>query len=150
MKRIIHIISVFFTTVFVHSSYTLKQKRTLGYEFSNSQRNTGHFEFRECCASHTQAIAPLGGLSREGALLQLFRDPTTVQKFYETSCAPGIQDRPCRYINETYRFSRCEQKYTYTYAIVKDFNVTQPYRIDYIKIKSGCSCIVGEPTLDIL
>lgn len=99
----------------------------------------------ECCPSITHGIAPLGGLSRDGALLQLFRDSSTIQKFYETTCARGVKGRPCNFINESEWISRCEQKYTYTYAIVKDFNVTEPYRIDYMKIKSGCSCTILGP-----
>lgn len=96
----------------------------------------------ECCPSVTRAIAPLGGLSKNGALLQLFRDSNTIQKFYETTCAHGVKGRPCKFINQSEWVSRCEQKHTYTYAIVKDFNVTEPYRIDYMKIKSGCSCTI--------
>ena len=128
----------------------MKQKRY--DERSYIRGNTGELLTvpQECCPSITQGIAPLGGISREGALLQLFRDSSTIQKFYETTCAPGVQGLPCRYIDPVYRHrSRCEQKYTYMYAIVKDFNVTQPYRIDYMKVKSACTCTVTveEPEL---
>ena len=98
-------------------------------------------ETYECCPSITRGIAPLGGLSRDGSLLQLFRDSNTVQKFYETTCAPGIHNTSCKFIDPAFS-SRCVQQFSYTYAIVKDFNVTQPYRFDLMKIKSGCSCLV--------
>ncbi|XP_045215590.2 uncharacterized protein LOC123565885 [Mercenaria mercenaria] len=98
----------------------------------------------ECCPTVTRAIAPLGGLSRDNSLLQLFRDSNTIQKFYETTCAHGVKNRPCNFVDQSEWRSVCEQKHTYTYAIVKDFNVTEPYRIDYMKINSGCSCkIIG-------
>jgi hypothetical protein len=44
--------------------------------------------------------------------------------------------------------SKCVQNYTYMYAIVKDFNVTEPYRVDYMRVKSGCTCKVEESTTD--
>ena len=101
----------------------------------------GITESFECCPSITRGIAPLGGLSRDGSLLQLFRDSNTIQKFYETTCAPGVHNNSCKFIDAAFS-SRCVQQFTYTYAIVKDFNVTQPFRFDLMKIKSGCSCTV--------
>ena len=118
---------------------SVKHKRTQGRPYSRG--NTDNTQ-RECCPSTTQGIAPLGGISREGTLLQLFRDSNTIQKFYETTCASHVIGQPCDFIDPMVWHSRCEQKYTYMYAIVKDFNVTQPYRIDYMKVKSACSCTV--------
>ena len=107
----------------------------------------------ECCPSIKRTIAPLGGLSREGTLLQLYRTEETVQKFYETTCAHNVENRPCHFIDQTEWRSVCEQKTSYTYAIVKDFNVTEDHRIDYMKINSGCSCkIIGParpPTVNL-
>lgn len=103
---------------------------------SSAQENTF-----ECCPTITRRIAPLGGLSRENKLLQLYRDSRTVQRFYDKSCSPFILNRSCRYIDSAF-ISRCSQDYTYMYAIVKDFNVTQPYRVDYMRVRSGCSCKV--------
>lgn len=99
----------------------------------------------ECCPSITRPTAPLGAISKDGRLLQLFRDANTVQKFYETECAPNVRDRACAFIDDSQWVSACRQKYTYTYAIVKDFNVTEPYRIDYMRIKSGCTCSISGP-----
>lgn len=125
-------------------SNTSRQKRSTRsndrVSYKTSQALSG-----ECCPSVTRPIAPLGGISKDGRLLQLFRDTHTIQKFYETECAPQVRDRPCAFIDENKWVSSCTQKYTYTYAIVKDFNVTEPYRIDYMMIKSGCSCTVMEP-----
>lgn len=118
------------------------------FRHTRTSENNGEYMYMdtgfpsECCPSVTQGIAPLGGLSRDGALLQLYRDHNTIQKFYETKCAHGVRGQPCNFIDQSQFISRCEQKYSYTYAIVKDFNVTEPYRIDYMKVKSGCSCSV--------
>ncbi|XP_041361402.1 uncharacterized protein LOC121377465 [Gigantopelta aegis] len=95
----------------------------------------------ECCPSVKENIQPLGGLSRNGTLLELYRDPGTVQRFFQTKCLPGVARQPCNFIAPEYNvLSRCTQKYTYTYAIVKDYNVSQPYRMDYIRLKTGCTC----------
>ncbi|KAL3865789.1 hypothetical protein ACJMK2_043144 [Sinanodonta woodiana] len=108
--------------------------------------NTGF----DCCPTVLERISPLGGLSRDGKLLQLYRDTNTVQKFYEKSCAPDYSYAPCRFINQTVYESRCVQQFTYMYAIVKDFNVTQPFRVDYIKVKSGCTCkVLRERAMDL-
>lgn len=109
-----------------------------------------HSDLADCCPIFSQKISPVGGLSREGKLLRLYRDPRTVQRFYEVSCAAGVLNRPCRYVDSTWR-SKCVQSYTYVYAIVRDYNTTQPYRMDYMRLKSGCSCKVEDqpPIVDI-
>jgi hypothetical protein len=49
------------------------------------------------------------------------------------------------FINQSEWRSVCKQETRYTYAIVKDFNSTDEYRIDYMKINSGCSCTILGP-----
>ncbi|CAC5417642.1 unnamed protein product [Mytilus coruscus] len=102
-----------------------------------------HTHLLPCCPTVKRRIAPRGGLSREGKLLELYRDVNAVQRFYETICHPAVADMPCRFIDPIYR-SKCVQNYTYMYAIVKDFNVTEPFRVDYMRVKSGCTCKVEE------
>ena len=124
----------------------MKQKRYEGRPYGGNPLTVQ----QECCPSVTDTIAPRGGISREGTLLELFRDRDMVQLFHETKCAEGVQGSPCRYIDPAHlRHSRCEQKFTYVYGIVKDFNVTQPYRMDYMKLKTACACTVTvqEPEL---
>ncbi|ESP01230.1 hypothetical protein LOTGIDRAFT_157400 [Lottia gigantea] len=95
----------------------------------------------ECCPSITEKIHPRGGLSRNNELLELYRDHKTIQAFYQTKCLPGVAKNTCQFLDKKYQaISRCVQKYTYMYAIVRDFNISQPYRVDYIRIKTGCSC----------
>lgn len=76
-------------------------------------------------------------------------------RFYEISCKEGVLDSPCKYVNKKVE-SRCIQKYSYTYALVKNSpelkNNNSPtfptredgaaYVLDYIQIRSGCSCEV--------
>ncbi|KAL8575450.1 hypothetical protein ACOMHN_000066 [Nucella lapillus] len=97
----------------------------------------------ECCPSVSSRIRPLGGLSREGKLLQLFRSDRVVQQLYETRCRPDVVNKPCQMVDPLIkRFSHCVQKYSYVYAFVKDFNMTQDYRLDYVRVRSGCACEV--------
>ncbi|CAG5122286.1 unnamed protein product [Candidula unifasciata] len=94
-----------------------------------------------CCPSETHIIHPRGGISREGKLVELYRNYRTLQTFYQTSCKPNIDARPCRLIDEERQpFSRCVQKYTYVYAFIRTFNISESYRLDYVRLKTGCSC----------
>ncbi|CAG5130373.1 unnamed protein product, partial [Candidula unifasciata] len=82
----------------------------------------------ECCPSETRFKQIRGGLSREGKVVELYRNQRTVQKFYETSCKPEFKDRPCQLVaSEDRQMSRCVQKYSYVYAILKDYNVEESY-----------------------
>lgn len=95
----------------------------------------------ECCPSKTSPIQPLGGLSRDGKLLELYRDQWTVQRLYQTTCLPKVLNQPCLLVDPNIRpMPRCVQKYSYVYAFVKNFNVTEHFRLDYVKIRSGCTC----------
>ncbi|XP_059148737.1 uncharacterized protein LOC131935975 [Physella acuta] len=95
----------------------------------------------DCCPSETHLIHPRGGIARDGRLLELYRDHRTVQKFYQTSCKQETLNQPCRFIKRSYHdASRCVQRYSYVYAMVRDFNVSESFRLDYIRVKSGCSC----------
>ena len=97
----------------------------------------------ECCPSEVHLIHPRGGISRDGRLLELYRDHRTVQTFYQSTCLSQVRDRPCHFVRQSLqRFSRCVQKYSFVYAFVRDFNVSESFRLDYIRLKSGCSCEV--------
>ncbi|XP_074602223.1 uncharacterized protein LOC141855924 [Brevipalpus obovatus] len=95
----------------------------------------------ECCPSISEIIQPLGGVSRHGRILQLYHTNTSRQSFFQTSCKK--RDQYCQLIHPTLRpYSRCVQKYSYQYAIVKDYGApkSQPWRLDYVRVRSGCSC----------
>ncbi|XP_064609294.1 uncharacterized protein LOC135473374 [Liolophura sinensis] len=97
----------------------------------------------ECCPSITESVSLRGGLSRDRRLLELYRDHKTQQRFYQTRCLAGVANKPCRFLNPSDVISRCVQQHTYMYAIVKDYKIDEPYRLDYIRVKSGCACVVN-------
>ncbi|KAG8179699.1 hypothetical protein JTE90_025655 [Oedothorax gibbosus] len=93
----------------------------------------------ECCPSVTELIRPQGGVSKGGRIFELYRDSNSTQSFYQTSCTQGTEGKPCRYVRAN---SACVQRYSYTYALVRDFESNAQWRLDYIRIRSGCSCEV--------
>ncbi|XP_076355360.1 uncharacterized protein LOC143249420 isoform X2 [Tachypleus tridentatus] len=98
-------------------------------------------ESNECCPSITEIIQPRGGVSKSGRILELYRDQNSTQSFYQTSCHDLIKGRPCRYISSYMRLqSKCVQRYSFTYALVREFNSKIPWRLDYIRIRNGCTC----------
>lgn len=72
-----------------------------------------------------------------------------------------MEGQPCRFMDRhLHNQSRCVQKYTYTYAIVRGPDQSAPgghqhthpftsfsnggsnWSLDYIKVRMGCSCVV--------
>lgn len=113
----------------------------------------------DCCPSVIEMIEPTGGKNQEGLYVELYSDDKNKQRFYEMSCHQDILNKPCRFIDKRlHEYSRCEQKYSYTYALVKDNkngqrkNFPFPERgdsnwtLDYIRVRSGCSCVVVSPS----
>ncbi len=119
----------------------------------------------DCCPSVTEMTAPKGGINAEGLYVQLYKDGDKRQQFYEISCKSEVLDQPCRFIEKRFHNrSRCVQKYSYSYAIVmqpeqtnvdpgkspdKQFasifpNQTEKYMLDYIQVRSGCTCEVQQ------
>ncbi|KAG8178596.1 hypothetical protein JTE90_019702 [Oedothorax gibbosus] len=96
----------------------------------------------ECCPSVTEIIQPQGGVSKGGRIFELYRDHNSTQSFYQTSCTQGTKGRPCRYVRAD---SVCVQRYTYTYALVREFDSNAQWRLDYIRIRSGCTCEISVP-----
>ncbi|XP_022235153.1 uncharacterized protein LOC111083151 [Limulus polyphemus] len=95
----------------------------------------------ECCPSVTEVIEPMGGVSRSGRILELYHDQNSTQKFYQTSCVEEMRGRPCRYISPSLtHHSHCVQKYSFTYALVREYDTNTTWRLDYIRIRSGCTC----------
>lgn len=116
----------------------------------------------DCCPSVLEMVEPEGGQNQDDIYVELFRDGNNRQRFYELSCHEDILNKPCRFMDKKiHNNSKCIQKYSYTYAIVKDpgkiqQNVHQRpafptfhsgtgetrWTLDYIKVRSGCSCVV--------
>ncbi|CAH1961698.1 unnamed protein product [Acanthoscelides obtectus] len=116
----------------------------------------------DCCPTVMEMVEPHGGKNQDGIFVELYRDQNYKQRFYELSCHKDVINKPCRFINKKlHAQSRCVQKHSYTYALVKDTpshrdknfpmfpaqgsdagvaGVT--YTLDYISVRSGCSCVV--------
>lgn len=102
---------------------------------------TPYVQTVECCPSITEAIQPMGGVSITGRILELYREPNATQQFYQTSCREKVKGKPCLYIRSKYQSrSRCVQSYSYMYALVREFQSSGPWRLDYIRYRSGCTC----------
>lgn len=51
-------------------------------------------------------------------------DGADKQRFYEVSCKPGVEGRPCLFMErKLHGHSTCVQRYSYSYAIVREENV---------------------------
>ncbi|XP_063982092.1 uncharacterized protein LOC135165080 [Diachasmimorpha longicaudata] len=122
----------------------------------------------ECCPTVEEMIEPTGGRNRQGAGVELYRHLEIAQRFHEYSCRPDVLDKPCRFVDKKLmNQTRCVQKFSYSYAIVgdpselhqwkidrlehphrhKDHHVLflgsgSPWRLDHIRVRSGCSCEV--------
>ncbi|XP_016838315.1 uncharacterized protein LOC107980723 [Nasonia vitripennis] len=128
----------------------------------------------DCCPTIEEMVEPQGGRNREDMFVELYRDGENAQRFFEYSCRPDVLDKPCRFIDRKLQAqSRCVQKFSYTYAIVKNPTSkeegeqpahvrhhrrqeqhhfpafpgsssagTSSWTLDYIKVRSGCSCEV--------
>ncbi|XP_028132980.1 uncharacterized protein LOC114328350 [Diabrotica virgifera virgifera] len=111
----------------------------------------------ECCPTVLEKVEPTGGSNQDGIYVELYQDQNYKQRFYDLSCHSDVLNKPCQYINRTQHASRCVQQYSYSYALVKntDSNRTKlfpmfpdhqhggaTYTLDYIRIRSGCSCEV--------
>ncbi|KAG5863911.1 hypothetical protein JTB14_006932 [Gonioctena quinquepunctata] len=112
----------------------------------------------DCCPMLEEMVEPRGGSNQDGIYVELYRDENYRQRFYELSCDVDVVDRPCKFIQKKlHHMSRCVQKYSFTYALVKDTpshrtknyplfpahgSSGATYTLDYIKVRSGCSCEV--------
>nr|CAD7578796.1 unnamed protein product [Timema californicum] len=130
----------------------------------------------DCCPSVLEMVEPEGGKNADDMYVELFRDGDKRQRFYELSCRQDVEGKPCRFMDRRlHNQSRCVQKYSYSYAIVRDSLPTadsadqqrhhhhhhnnnqhlsksfpsfssssggSDWMLDYIKIRSGCSCEV--------
>ncbi|XP_026280851.1 uncharacterized protein LOC113208176 [Frankliniella occidentalis] len=122
-------------------------------------RKEGGEEGREvdCCPSVMDVTQPKGGRNEDGMYVELYmgNNPyNETQRFYEFSCRKDVLDRPCLFVDRKLRNqSRCVQKYSLQYAIVRADehdptsntffpNGPSGWKLDYIKLRSGCSCVV--------
>lgn len=111
----------------------------------------------DCCPSVVEMVEPEGGKNMDGMYVELYRDGHNRQRFYEVSCRPDVENRPCRFVERRlHAQSVCVQTFSYSYALVKDQRGTgggvrepgaragpeRSWTMDYIEVRSGCSCVV--------
>lgn len=108
----------------------------------------------DCCPSVVEMIQPAGGKNKDGMYVELYRDGQNNQRFYEVSCRPDVENKPCRFIERRlHNQSHCVQTYSYSYALVRSAGIngastfsgpapggTGSWTMDYIEVRSGCSC----------
>ncbi|XP_050532497.1 uncharacterized protein LOC126900660 [Daktulosphaira vitifoliae] len=122
----------------------------------------------DCCPSQMEMIEPKGGSNPDGLYVELFSDGADRQRFYEVSCKPGVEGKPCLFMErKLHNHSVCVQRYSYSYAIVREENgrhhhhtvsggnnkqfsslfpsENNVWKLDYIKVRSGCTCMVQTP-----
>ncbi|GAB6018979.1 hypothetical protein CHUAL_000618 [Chamberlinius hualienensis] len=113
----------------------------------------------ECCPSETRMVEMVYGVSRNNTLLEIYNNASKPQRFYEVVCAPNVINRTCKFVEAALQpNSRCVERFTYTYALVRDFPITNndpsfvhradssEWRLDYIRIRSGCFCEINKST----
>lgn len=84
----------------------------------------------DCCPVIEEMTEPTGGKNRQEMYVELYRDAENAQRFYEYSCRPDVLDKPCRFIDrKLMNQSRCVQKFSYSYAIVKDPYSTKSHTV---------------------
>lgn len=75
----------------------------------------------DCCPSVEEMVEPEGGRNKDDMYVLLFRNGDIRQRFYEYSCKENVVGRPCRFLDRRlHNQSRCVQKFSYTYAIVRN------------------------------
>lgn len=121
-------------------------------------------EVVECCPSVLEMVARKGGRTATGLYVELYEDGENKQRFYELSCAPDVVDKPCRFVDaRLYNQTRCVQKYSYSYALVRYSTGTEApqhrhrteghfsvpgsggWSMDYVVVRAGCECQITPP-----
>ncbi|XP_037971986.1 uncharacterized protein LOC105388630 isoform X2 [Plutella xylostella] len=140
-------------------------KRGHWREMQAIMRSEGARGVAECCPSVLEMVAPKGGRTPSGLFVELYEDGENIQQLYELSCAPDIVGRPCRFVDaRLYNQSRCVQKYSYSYALVRKPAATEipqhrarregqgfsvpgagGWSMDYVRVRSGCECQITPP-----
>ncbi|XP_072938152.1 uncharacterized protein [Epargyreus clarus] len=143
---------------------TAAWKRSHWREMQSILRREGsHRDVVECCPSVLEMVAKKGGRTPTGLYVELYEDGENKQRLYELSCAPDVVDKPCRFVDaRLYNQSRCVQKYSYSYALVRYSSGTEmPQRhrpeghfsvpgsggwsMDYVIVRAGCECQITPP-----
>lgn len=104
----------------------------------------------ECCPSMTKAVEIRIAKTRDNKMVEVFYNESNPQVFYRTKCVEGVAGKPCLLVKDANHTSVCEQRHTYMYAIVRDYqpgNSRQDkshddWRLEHIRVESGCACVL--------
>ncbi|XP_039758285.1 uncharacterized protein LOC120632529 isoform X2 [Pararge aegeria] len=142
---------------------TAAWKRSHWREMQTILRKEGSNRDVECCPSIPEMVAKKGGRTPTGLYVELYEDGENKQRLYELSCAPGVVDKPCRFVDaRLYNQSKCVQKYSYSYALVRYSSATEMplghrpeghfsvpgsggWSMDYVIVRAGCECQITPP-----
>lgn len=95
----------------------------------------------QCCPTVVDVVQPRGAVNMDGHLVELHRPANVNQRIFEHSCRPDVLNKPCRFIEKLLKpISKCVQQYSYAYALVRKHSDASAWAMDYIRIRSGCSC----------
>ncbi|KAJ8718693.1 hypothetical protein PYW08_002930 [Mythimna loreyi] len=141
-------------------------KRSHWREMQNILRKEGNQKDGvQCCPSVLEMVTKKGGRTPTGLYVELYEDGENQQRLFEVSCAPNVVDQPCRFVDaRLFNESRCIQKYSYSYALVRYLHSTatetpQPrteghfsvpgsggWSMDYVRVRAGCECQIKPKT----
>jgi len=98
----------------------------------------------DCCPASTEIIHRNVGINWKGDILELRPSTNFAQIYFETVCLMSVKDQPCRFLAKQYENrSRCVQRYQYVSTMGRTYgHQDEPFRIQYIRIASGCNCNV--------
>ncbi|XP_042883502.1 uncharacterized protein LOC122260340 [Penaeus japonicus] len=102
-------------------------------------------QFYDCCPSKLVVKEIKVGKSRENYAMEI---SASHQLFYERVCLEGYEGKECVFPPRSLKrnvTTRCHQEYSLTQAIARPYESDEDYKLDYIKIRSGCSCQISVP-----
>ncbi|CAG2163497.1 unnamed protein product [Oppiella nova] len=84
----------------------------------------------------TKRIVSVGGVSKSGRILELYRDENSTQHFFQISCKEkGKRCGRHPVLKALSQRFQCVQKYSFTYALVREFNAPElRYRIPDVSV----------------
>lgn len=99
-------------------------------------------EFMDCCPSKIIVVQLQVGKDRWNHAVEVHPD----QYVYERVCLQGIEEKECVFPARSLRkgvVTRCAQQFSYVLAQVRPYRSSENWKMDYIYVRSGCSCQVS-------
>ena len=99
----------------------------------------------DCCPSKLLVVEKNVGKARDYHAYEIHPNH---KFFYERVCLEEYQNKTCNFPQKTVRKgvkSRCRQELSYSQALVRPYKEDSEWKIDYVEVRSGCSCQVLAP-----